>query len=317
MAGNFAELKRSRSSLADKIKKQSKEYTSKGSSNDDADDRFWKPTVDAAGNGYAVIRLLPPPQGEDDSMVRYWDHFFQGPGGWYVEKSLTTFGWENPDPVAEVNKMLWDEGENSPGRKQASQQKRNLHHITNIKVVNDPAKPENNGKVFLYDLKKTLLDKMDEMSNPEVSEFEDPKDTKSINVTDLWEGCNLEMKIRQKAGWRNYDDSKFKEPSPIAETDDEIEQIWLSQYSLLEFIDPKNFKTYDVLKARLDKVLGKPVDEAKAKEPEKAQDTPEPSHTSSAEDIPFQMEDNSAPEPEKEESSDDGLAWFEKMAEDD
>ena len=30
-----------------------------------SDDRLWKPEVDKAGNGYAVIRFLPAPDGEE------------------------------------------------------------------------------------------------------------------------------------------------------------------------------------------------------------------------------------------------------------
>ena len=91
------------------------------------DDRMWKPTVDKAGNGYAVIRFLPAVEGDDLPWAKYWDHFFKGPTGlWYVEKSLTTIGKD--DPVSELNSKLWNNG-TEEGKATARKQKRGLHYV--------------------------------------------------------------------------------------------------------------------------------------------------------------------------------------------
>ncbi len=211
------------------------------------DDRFWKPTVDKAGNGLAVIRFLPAPAGEELPWVRIWDHGFQGPTGkWYIENSLTTLN--KPDPVAELNSELWNSGIEA-NKEIARKQKRRLSYVSNILVVRDPANPENEGKVFLYKYGKKIFDKIKDVMQP-TFEDEDP-----INPFDFWQGANFKLKIRQVEGYRNYDKSEFDAVSPLAEDDAEIEAVWKKEHSLAAFLDPSNFKSYDELKAKLDAVL--------------------------------------------------------------
>ena len=207
------------------------------------DDREWKPTVDQAGNGYAVIRFLPAPQGEDMPWAQLWNHGFQGPTGkWYIENSLTTLG-EN-DPVGELNTQLWNSGSEA-NKEIARKQKRKLAFICNILVVSDPKHPENEGKVFLFKFGKKIFDKLNEAMNPQ---FEDET---PVNPFDFWEGANFNLKIRNVEGYRNYDRSDFASATPLHTDDDELERIWKSQHSLQELVDPKNFKSYDDLKTKL------------------------------------------------------------------
>jgi hypothetical protein len=210
------------------------------------DDRFWKPEVDKSGNGYAIVRFLPSPMGEDVPFVRLWDHGFQGPGGWFIEKSLTTLGKD--DPVSEYNTMLWNSGVDK-NKDLARKQKRRLGFISNIYIVKDPANPANEGKVFLYKYGKKIFDKLNDVMNPE---FEDETPT---NPFDMWEGRDFKMKIRNVEGYRNYDKSDFAEAAPLLDDDKQLEEIWKSQHSLSEFIDEKNFKSYAELKNRLYRVL--------------------------------------------------------------
>ena len=212
-----------------------------------ADDRFWSPTVDKVGNGYAVFRFLPPPNNEDLPFVRLWDHGFQGPGGWYIENSLTSIG--KPDPVSELNSKLWNSGIESD-KEIVRKQKRRLHYISNIYVVSDPANPDNEGKVFLYKYGKKIFDKLNEAMNPQFA------DEEAVNPFDFWAGANFKLKIRQVEGYRNYDRSEFDKMSPLFDDDSKLENIWKSEHSLKAFLDPSNFKSYDELKVRLTKVLG-------------------------------------------------------------
>ena len=251
MTTSFANLKRSSQESLDKLTKELVKINNPTSSNKDEDTRFWKPEVDKMGNGSATIRFLPAPTGEDMPFVRVWDHGFQGPSGkWYIEKSLTTIGQN--DPVAEYNSELWNvsDDDNSPTRKQARAQKRRLHFISNILVVRDPANPANEGKVFLYQYGKKIFDKLNDLMNPQFD------DEKPINPFDLWSGANFKLKIRKVEGYRNYDKSEFDSPSPASEDDERLESIWNSEHSLKEFVDPKNFKSYEELKAKLNGVLG-------------------------------------------------------------
>jgi hypothetical protein len=220
------------------------------------DDRFWAPTVDKGGNGYAVIRFLPEPEGEDVPFVRTWDHGFQGPGGWYIENSLTTIGQD--DPCSEYNTKLWNtsQDDESSERQQARKQKRRLHYISNIYVIEDKANPDNEGKVFLFKYGKKIFNKLDEAMAPE---FEDEQ---PFSPFDLWEGANFKLKIRKVEGYRNYDKSEFDKVGPLFKNDETLNKAFVGQemYLLQEFLDPKNFKTYAELKAKLQKVLLETVD---------------------------------------------------------
>ena len=249
---SFANLKRSRNDL-DKLTKAIEDTTSPTSkeagSKDDT--RLWQPTVDKAGNGMAVIRFLPAPAVDgDDALpwVRRFDHGFQGPGGWYIENSLTTLGQK--DPVSEYNTTLWNSGIEA-NKDIARKQKRRLHYIANILVVSDPSNPSNEGRINLFKFGKKIFDKITEAMNPEFA------DETPINPFDMWEGANFKLKIRNVEGYRNYDKSEFADKSALLDGDDEkLEALWKKEFSLKEFTDPSNFKSYEVLKAKLDKVLG-------------------------------------------------------------
>lgn len=302
MANTLAELKRNRESLQEKLLKQSKETKTY-----EEDTRYWKPTVDKAGNGYAVIRFLPPAKGEEIAWVQYWDHFFKGPTGqWYVENSLTTIGED--DPCSKYNSQLWERGDDE-GKNIARKQKRRLHYVSNILVVKDPANPENEGKVFLYEYGKKIFEKINNAMNPEVSEFEDANEVDRVVPFDFWDGCNFKMKIKtidvDGNSFRNYDDSVFDvaKKGPISEDNKEIEKIWESQYSLNELVDPSKFKTYGELEARLHKVLG--INAAvSASIPETV-----------PEEVPEKVAE--APKEKEDKAVDESMEFFESLADDD
>ena len=244
---SLADLRKSRGGFDSLMKEVEKIANPQSESNNRNDDRFWQPEVDKAGNGYAVIRFLAPPKGEELPWVRVWNHGFQGPTGkWYIENSLTTIG--KTDPVSEFNTELWNSGSEA-NKEVARKQKRKLTYYTNILIVQDSKHPENEGKVFLFKFGKKIFDKIKDVAEPQ---FEDEK---PLNPFDFWEGANFKLKIRNVEGYRNYDKSEFDTPSSISEDDSIIENIWNKQHSLTAFLDPKNFKSYDDLKKKLDMVL--------------------------------------------------------------
>ena len=244
---SFEALKRSRGSNISKIIKAA-EATNSGETKSYVDDRVWKPTVDKAGNGYAVVRFLP---GAEDSLpfVRYWDHGFKGPTGqWYIENSLTSIG--QPDPVGELNSRLWNSGIESD-KDRARTQKRRLHYVTNIYVVSDPSAPQNEGKVFLYKFGKKIFDKIYDQMNPAFA------DETPIDPFDMWEGADFKLKIRNVEGYRNYDKSEFASGAALLNAEEaKLEEVYGKLNNLNEFTDPKNYKTYDELKAKMLRVFG-------------------------------------------------------------
>lgn len=291
---SFANLKKQSSNL-DKLAKAIEQLNSSENSQDK--DNFWKPEVDKAGNGYAVIRFMPAPEVDGDDglpWVKVFDHGFQGPGGWYIENSLTTLGQK--DPVSEYNSQLWNSGIEA-NKEIARKQKRRLSYIANIYVIEDPKNPENQGKVFLFKFGKKIFDKINEAMNPQ---FEDEK---ALNPFDLWGGANFKLKIRNVESYRNYDKSEFDKPGTLGDFEDDIlETLWKKEHSLKEFLDPSKFKSYDDLKARLDKVLGVDGSAPKPRTTvEQAKATPKP-----------QPSDN-----DMSIADDDDMAFFSKLAQED
>lgn len=212
------------------------------------DERFWKPELDKTGNGYAVLRFLPAPDGEDLPWAKVWSHAFQGPTGqWYIENSLTTLNQK--DPVSEANTVLWNTG-NEADKELARKRKRKLNYYSNVLVVSDPKHPENEGKIKLFKYGKKIFDKLMEAMNPE---FEDEK---PLNPFDFWSGADFKLKIRKVDGYWNYDKSEFDKPNALFDGDDvKLESLWKQEFSLAEFTSATNFKSYDELKERFDRVI--------------------------------------------------------------
>ena len=274
------------------------------------DDRFWYPNVDKAGNGYAVIRFLPAPGEEDMPFIRMFEHGFKGPtGSWYIENSLTTIN--KTDPVGELNTQLWNSGLESD-KEIARVQKRKLNFISNIYIITDTSNPENEGKVFLYRYGKKIFDKLNEAMNPQFA------DEDAMNPFDLWAGANFKLKIRNVEGYRNYDKSEFAKAGPLSDDDSEMESVWKKCHSLQVFLAPSNFKSYDELKAKLNKVLGLD-DSTLGVTPAAAR--AKAAVTSTAEEAPW----NEAPAPKTkvmdapkqvafDEEDDESLEFFKKLA---
>jgi hypothetical protein len=295
---SFENLKRNRANISKLV--SAAEQVGGGEKKSYGDDRIWKPTVDKAGNGYAVLRFLPAPEGEDLPWVRYWDHGFKGPTGmWYIENSLTSIG--QTDPVGELNSRLWNSGIDADKDK-ARDQKRRLHYVVNALVVSDPANPENEGKVFLYKFGKKIFDKIMDVMQPSFA------DETPINPFDFWEGADFKLKIRQVEGYRNYDKSEFASPAPLSDDDSKLEEIYGKLHSLAEFTDPKNYKTYDELKAKLMRVLG---EEAEAGAPTLKQEA------MMNEPAPAPLEPVTAESASFDNDEDDTMSYFAKLANDD
>jgi len=309
---SFADLKKQSklgSLTAKLVKEVEKMNTTSGSS---SDDRLWKLDVDKSGNGYAVIRFLPAPNGEDLPFVKLYSHAFQGPGGWYIENSLTTLGQK--DPVSEYNSQLWNNGTDA-GKELARKQKRKLTYVSNIYVVKDPANPENEGKVFLFKYGKKIFDKLTAAMQPE---FEDEE---AIDPFDFWQGANFKLKAKNVAGYRNYDSSEFARTSPLLDDDDAMEAIWKKQYSLAELVAADQFKSYDELKKRLDSVLGGRSTPARVDEEVEDEDNYRGSTRELTEDLRDELSSlkptrTVAATSSDEDEDDDALSYFARLAED-
>jgi len=298
---SFANLKRNRDNIS-KLIKAAESTGGGGEKKSYADDRMWKPTVDQAGNGYAILRFLPAREGAELPWARYWDHGFKGPTGqWYIEKSLTSIGQN--DPVGELNSRLWNTGIEED-KETARRQKRRLHYVSNIFVVSDPGNPENEGKVFMYQFGKKIHDKIMDQMQPEFA------DEEPVNPFDMWEGANFKLKIRNVEGYRNYDKSEFAKQTQLLDGDDsKLESVYDQMYDLSEFTDPANYKTYDELKTKLSSILGEVAGMGAATMAQTAQMN-EPVEAPAPQRIEPVTAENI-----KVEDDDDTLSYFAKLAE--
>ena len=299
---SFAALKKqSRSgSLTERLMKKVEKLNEKGNN---TDERLWKPAVDKAGNGYAVIRFLPAHANCELPWTQVWSHAFQGPGGWYIENSLTTLGKD--DPVGELNRSLWNSGRESD-KDIARKQKRKLSYYANVYVVKDSSNPENEGQVKLYKFGKKIFDKITAAMQPE---FEDEE---PINPFDFWKGANFKLKIKQVAGFWNYDSSEFGKTEALLDDDAELEKIYDKIYDLSEFTAADQFKTYEELKSRLDSVLARKTVVTPTIEPELT--TEDEGRRPSAEELE-EISNLNAAATETTEEEDDALSYFQKLAE--
>ena len=273
------------------------------------DDRLWKPEVDKSGNGYAVIRFLPAPEGEELPWAKMYTHAFQGPGGWLIDNCLTTLG--DKCPVCEHNGRLWNSGSDSD-KETARKQKRKLSYYANIYVVRDSANPDNEGKVFLYKFGKKIFDKLTEAMQPEFD------DEEPINPFDFWQGANFKLKIKKVAGYWNYDSSEFDRPSELLDGDDDaLEALWKKEYSLSDIVKRDEFKDYDGMKKRLDYVLGN-VSSSRSQDPEvvdeEAEFEAERTGRSFTPSFTGREEDAIASAKPASDEEDDTLSYFQALA---
>jgi len=302
---SFADLKK-QSKLGSLTSKLVKEVEKMSTTAGVDDERLWKPELDKTGNGFAVIRFLPAPEGEDLPWAKMYSHAFQGPGGWYIENSLTTVGQK--DPVSEYNRELWNSGSDAD-KETVRKQKRKLSYYSNIYVVKDPVNPANEGRVFLFKYGKKIFDKIMEAMQPE---FEDET---PINPFDFWQGANFKLKIVKKDGYWNYDKSEFGSVEPLLDDDDALEALWKKQYSLTAVTAPDQFKSYEQLETRLKMVLGqKSASRPRLDEEVEDEDNDRGSYTPDF--------TSRRPEPElpqvsssTNEDEDDALSYFQRLAE--
>ena len=301
---SFSSLKKNKASVFSQLQKQLEKSQQVGT----VDERFWKLSTDKAGNGYAVIRFLPACDGEDMPFVKLYSHAFQGPGGWYIENSLTTLG--KNDPLGEYNRELWNSGDESL-KEQVRKQKRKLQYYSNIYVVKDPTNPDNEGKVFLFRYGKKIYDKIMEAVNGDELEGRD-----GYNPFDFWTGANFKLRAKKVAGYPNYDSSEFESPGTLEDLSDaQLESIWKREHELQGIVAPTEFKTYEQLQERLNAVLNlkktvrEPVEEV-APSNKFATKPPTP-----AAPEPTVSETDGGSQSSMVEEDDDVLDYFQKLAE--
>ena len=303
---SFASLKK-QSNLGSLTAKLVKEVEKVNNSSGGGDERLWKPELDKTGNGYAVIRFLPAPDKEEIPWVKLYTHAFQGPGGWYIENSLTTVGGK--DPVSDYNRELWNSG-NESDKDVVRKQKRKLSYYSNIYVVKDPTNPANEGKVFLFKYGKKIFDKVMEAMQPE---FEDES---PINPFDFWQGANFKLKIVKKDGFWNYDKSEFDSVAPLLDDDDALEAIWKKEYSLAAVTAADQFKSYEDLERRLKYVLGKKPAQQRYIPDEELEDESEGLNSRSvAEETVNRAVSTPTASTTVDKDEDDALSYFQKLAE--
>lgn len=204
--------------------------------------------TDENGNGSALIRFLPPKEGEEEHYVSYKSYWYQNKKNnrYYVEKSLQTFG-EN-DPVYEYNGQFMGLSDDERRSKQIIPKQ---NYVSNIYVIKDPANPENEGKVFRFWYGQKIMEKLKSVMIPD-----ELSDAEPIDPFHFIYGANFRLKQKKVAGYPNFDDSSFDMPKPLLDGDaNKLREIYSQIHSLEELMDRKTFGTYEELKKKFDWVM--------------------------------------------------------------
>jgi hypothetical protein len=303
MSFDFDSLRRGQDMLA-KVNEQAAKMNQSGGFQ--KDERYWRPELDKAGAGSAIIRLLPPPPGEDVPFVRKFSYGFKGPTGkWFIENCPSTIGLTSP--VLDYNSALWNSGVEA-NKEIARKQKRRLGFIANIQVLKHPARPSDEGKVYLWEFGKKLFEKFASKMNPE------EEDIVPVNPFDFWQGANFRLRVRRVEGFPNYEKSEFDAPSALSDSDEELKRIWKMEHSLQAEIAPDKFKSYEELEQKFYAVIGKTKDGQDvpaAKVAETIERSGRPSIDPSDSTVPWD-DTPRAPTP----ASSDKKAWFQDLADD-
>ena len=249
---SFSNLMQNRQSALSSLQQKVASTAEQGGGNKDP--RVWKLHIDKTTKvGSAVIRFLPSGgYDETGNMLRVpwaeWFEFsFKTPAGNYWNRSLKTLGKD--DPVAELNAMQWERNQGDDQDK-VKGRKRKTRYKGNIVVVNDPANPENNGKVFLYEWGPAIHEKLMAAQYPQY------EDQTPIHVFDMFAGANFRLRTKDKSGFVNYDDSSFDSPSQLHQDTNVMENFYNAMYDLEEFENESNYKSYEELTKEMTKVLG-------------------------------------------------------------
>lgn len=308
---SFAALKKQSKAAIDKIGKKFEEEKSGGRQNDET---FWSFQVDKAGKGQATIRFLPAPEGEEMPYVKRFEYFVKHNGKYYVENCRTTIG--EKDPMNEHFFEIRGDGSSESKKLAANTFKRSTHYIANVYIVDDPAAPENNGKVLKYKFGTRIFNKLEQAIKPEFD------DESPFNPFDLWEGANLKLKASLVDGQRNYNSSKFEPCGPLHEDDDKLEEIWKSEYSLQVEIAPDKFKSYDVLAKKLEYLLEAPGEKGSSKSKQSSDSVEDeeekPPVKPRSESVGSRKsEEKAKPQTSNDEDEDDDMSKFRSLLGDD
>lgn len=215
-----------------------------------SDNRFYTLPKNEKGEGSAVIAFLPDP--ERRPLIRLYKInttiIKDGQRRFCNEWSPTTIN--QPCPFQEAWQKLYNAGEREESRKFA----RSTRYVANIIVLKDPLQPENEGKVFLYDMSQKFKDKLEQAVNPSQQDVALGVERKEIfNPTRGWVMRLVARK--QSNDMVSYDSSEFVKQDPIwADPQVAYDNIVAKCYKLSDFLKPEAYKSYDELKQEFDRV---------------------------------------------------------------
>lgn len=215
----------------------------------ESDNRFYQLTKDSDGNGQALVSFLPDAERKTVLQVYKFNitNHVNGSRRFINMISPTTCG--QPDPIQEEWQRLWNSGD----REGARQYSRSIRYITNIKVVRDPENPDNEGKIFLYEMSAKLFDKLKQALCPSDKEIALGASRKEIfNPTSGW---IFKLTARkQPSGITTYDSSEFVYNPDIKvykSVDEAIADIKNKTHKLSWFLEPSNYPSYDTIADKL------------------------------------------------------------------
>lgn len=244
----------------DPTKLQAQLATLQGGGGYQKDEKEWKPTLDSAGNGSAVIRFLPARSDDELAIVKLVTHGIKRNNQWFINNCPSTHGDYDGCPVCKYisENDLFEKAQVKGSAAEIllngkNGLKRGTGYWANILVIKDPSAPANEGKVFKYRFGKKIYDKILAKIKGDESLGEAAQD-----VTCPFAGSDFAMKLKKVSGFTNYDDCNFRNPSEIANINDQgfAQQLMDGMSDLRPIVSKDKFKSFDELNKQFTKVMG-------------------------------------------------------------
>lgn len=157
------------------------------------------------------VRILPNLDNPESTLFKYYLHGWVSPIDGRYSSTLCPTTYDEECPICTERFRLYNKGDDE-SKELSKTLARKERFYSNVLVVDDPVTPDNNGTIKILGYGAQIRKIIDEaMTGDDAEEVGE----RMFDFTK--EGCNLRIKVdKNKAGFPNYDRSKFLTPSTVS-----------------------------------------------------------------------------------------------------